>query len=119
MAVLLQVMVATSAFGMGVHKDNVRFVVHWTLPDSVISLYQEWGRAGRDGLPARCILLYTYRDKGRVEALLRRSPRDLKPRLARLLALVEVCEDLGGCRRWGSRLDHSGRRAEQPARVLQ
>ena len=63
----VQVMVATSAFGMGVHKGDVRFVVHWTVPDSIISLFQEWGRAGRDGEPARCVLLYTYRDKGRVE----------------------------------------------------
>ena len=45
----VQVMVATSAFGMGVHKDDVRLVVHWTLPDSVMALSQEWGRAGRDG----------------------------------------------------------------------
>ena len=95
----VQVMVATSAFGMGVHKGDVRLVLHWTIPDSILNLYQEWGRAGRDGEPARCVLLYTYRDKGRVESLLRRSPRDLKARLARLLELVELCEEPKACRR--------------------
>ena len=88
-----QAIVATSAFGMGVHKADVRVVVHWTLPDSLVSLAQEWGRAGRDGEAARCVLLYSYHDKGRVEALLRRSPHDLRQKLARLNELLSMCEE--------------------------
>ena len=88
-----QAIVATSAFGMGVHKADVRVVVHWTLPDSLVSLAQEWGRAGRDGEAARCVLLYSYHDKGRVEALLRRSPHDLRQKLTRLNELLSMCEE--------------------------
>jgi len=95
----IDVICATIAFGMGIDKPDVRFVIHYDMPKSIENYYQETGRAGRDGLAGKCIAFYNYNDILRLEKFLRDKPVAEREMGAQLMQEVVAYAETGSCRR--------------------
>lgn len=95
-----EIIVATIAFGMGIDKPNVRYVIHYDLPKSIEGYYQETGRAGRDGLKSECILFFSYADKFKIEHFIEQKPDEKEKQSAyrQLREIIAYCES-NVCRR--------------------
>ncbi|MBW2409498.1 MAG: RecQ family ATP-dependent DNA helicase, partial [Deltaproteobacteria bacterium] len=95
----IQIMVATIAFGMGIDKPNVRFIIHFDLPQNIESYYQQIGRAGRDGLRSHCLLLFSYADVQKIKYFInQKQVREQRVANLHLSALLRFAESQD-CRR--------------------